>query len=183
MRVASARKEAGALLPVRPPPACALPPQAVRPDVAAQWDAVKNAPLTPQDVLVYSGARVHWRCPAGPDHAWSAVVRYRTSTRVMKKCPFCANRRLSVTNCLAEVEPLVAATFDAARNAPLTAADVVAVTTKPYYFTLAGGESVRVPVRQRLRAFRFHVARGVPPAAAATMKTPVFSHAPGQGRL
>ena len=159
---------------VRPQDAVAraLISQAVRPDVAAQWDAQKNHPLTPHDVLVNSHVRVHWRCTAGPDHAWSSILRFRTSTKHTKACPFCVNRRLSVTNSLATVAPAVAATFDAARNAPLTAADVVAVTTRPYYFIIDGGASLRAPVRARLFAYRYHIARGVPPDQAALMQAP-----------
>ena len=44
----------------------------VYPELAKQWDAVKNAPLTPADVTPHTHRKVWWKCPAG--HRWKAAV-------------------------------------------------------------------------------------------------------------
>lgn len=56
----------------------------LRPDLAAEWHAGKNHPLTPDRVVPGSGAKVWWRCDNG--HEWEAVVgsRHRGSG-----CPHC----------------------------------------------------------------------------------------------
>lgn len=142
---------------------------AVRPDLAAQWDTVKNGALTPHIVRAFSCTVVHWKCSAGPDHEWATQVRRRAYAEHITSCPFCANRRASITNCLETVAPLVAGAFDAARNAPLTPRDVVAATTKRVYFAVDGGRAVRESVRVRVAAFRARVAAGMDPARAAAL--------------
>jgi Probable Zinc-ribbon domain/Protein of unknown function (DUF559) len=60
-----------------------------RPDLAAEWDASKNGPLTPADVTVGSGRKAWWLCPRC-DHSWAAVVGSRTRGH---GCPACARTR------------------------------------------------------------------------------------------
>jgi hypothetical protein len=60
---------------------------------------------------------VWWKCDAGPDHEWQTAISNRHNNR----CPFCMNRRVSVTNSLAAVEPKVAAEWHPTRNGRLTA--------------------------------------------------------------
>ena len=91
------------------------------PAIAREWDAEKNAPLTPQSVSVCSNRKVWWRCPLG--HGYQALI----STRTMRNtgCPVCAGRKvLSGFNDLSTLEPLVAAQWHPTLNAPLTPADV-----------------------------------------------------------
>lgn len=60
-----------------------------RPDLAAQWDAIKNGPLTPANVTVGSGRKVWWLCPSS-NHSWAAVIASRTRGH---GCPECARTR------------------------------------------------------------------------------------------
>ncbi len=85
--------------------------------VARQWDARRNAPLTPRDVLPFSHKEVWWKCPKGPDHQWCARIRDRTHDG--RGCPFCSGRRLSVTNSLATVAPSVASDWHPTKNGSL----------------------------------------------------------------
>ncbi len=61
----------------------------IRPDLAAQWDMVKNGALTPQQVTANSNRRVWWRCER--EHSWQAQVSARTSRDC--GCPYCAGRK------------------------------------------------------------------------------------------
>lgn len=61
----------------------------VYPELAKQWDAVKNAPLTPADVTPHTHRKVWWKCPAG--HRWKTAVYSRAGAQE-NGCPVCAGR-------------------------------------------------------------------------------------------
>jgi positive regulator of sigma E activity len=92
----------------------------ISPEIAAEWHPTKNGDLTPATVTWGSGRRVWWKCPEGPDHEWQTAIANRHHNR----CPFCMNRKVSVTNSLAAVEPKVAAEWHPTRNGRLTAHDI-----------------------------------------------------------
>ena len=56
-----------------------------------EWDAKRNAPLTPEMVTRYSNRCVWWRCEKG--HSWKTPVRTRTHAAC--GCPYCAGRKVS----------------------------------------------------------------------------------------
>lgn len=58
----------------------------LRPEIAAQWFAERNLPLTPYDVVPGSEKEVYWKCSEG--HVWKASVCSRTSHRE-RGCPIC----------------------------------------------------------------------------------------------
>lgn len=64
----------------------------------------------------------HQKCNAGPDHEWQADVANRVAGG---GCPFCTNRRVSVTNSLATLHPRIAAQWHPTKNGTLTPGDVV----------------------------------------------------------
>jgi hypothetical protein len=97
------------------------------------WDADRNGSLTPWDVLPQSNKNVHWACDQGPDHRWRAAVY------MAKSCPFCANRRVSVTNSMSAVRPDMAAMWDAAKNGGASPAGVIATTTKRLHWRCSVG--------------------------------------------
>ena len=57
------------------------------PEVAAQWDYVRNAGLTPRDVLPSSKLSVFWICDFDPSHVWQARIANRTY--LQRGCPLC----------------------------------------------------------------------------------------------
>jgi cytochrome c1 len=116
------------------------------PELAAQWDAKKNGALTPHDVTSHSGRRVWWRCPEGPDHAWQAAI---TDRQKGPRCPFCANKRVSVTNSLAAVYPKMAAEWHPRKNGKLTPRDVSFGTVKRVWWRCASGHEWQISVSGR----------------------------------
>lgn len=58
----------------------------VRPDIADSWHPLKNAPLTPNDVVAGGHRKVWWRCKHG--HEWQATVGLRVNAGT--GCPKCA---------------------------------------------------------------------------------------------
>ena len=85
------------------------------PPLVEQWHP-RNS-LLPYQVSHGSARRVWWKCKAGPDHEWVAAVSNRTRGA---GCPFCTNRRPSVTNSLATCHPDIAAQWDHTRNGKLS---------------------------------------------------------------
>ena len=77
------------------------------PEIALEWHPRKNGKKTAATVVWSSGAKVWWQCPIAPDHEWRATVNARTSGG--SGCPFCAGRRVSVTNTVAAISPAFAA--------------------------------------------------------------------------
>jgi Probable Zinc-ribbon domain len=96
-----------------------------RPDLAAEWHPTRNGARTPAQVTAGSGHRVWWKCPRGPDHEWESPLYSRRSS---SGCPFCAGKRVSVTNSLATLFPSLAQQWHPTRNAELTPAQVTAGT-------------------------------------------------------
>jgi hypothetical protein len=93
-----------------------------------EWDAERNGILTPESVPAGSSRKIWWACALGPDHRWRASPNNRTSGGT--GCPFCANRRVSVTNCLAKCFPRVAAEWHSTRNGAARPEEVVASTAR-----------------------------------------------------
>jgi hypothetical protein len=85
----------------------------LRPDLAREWHPTKNGKLTPKDVRLHVRTLVWWRCPRGPDHEWRATIKTRVDGG---KCPCCAGRKLSITNCFAAKHPELAAQWHPTRN-------------------------------------------------------------------
>ena len=123
---------------------------ALYPDIAAEWDVGRNAPLTPRDVKPKSNKKVWWRCLVAADHRWQAQVNNRTRASG-GRCPFCSGRRASTTNSLAAVLPQLAAQWDHERNQELTPDDVTPGSHKEVWWAcpVVDDHRWRKPVNQR----------------------------------
>jgi predicted secreted protein len=98
------------------------------PTLVAEWHPTRNAGLDPREVSHGSGRKIWWKCPRGPDHEWRASASNRTAGQT--GCPFCAGRKVSVTNNLASVRPDLAAQWHPTRNGKLVPARIVAGSTR-----------------------------------------------------
>jgi hypothetical protein len=118
----------------------------VYPEIAAEWHPTKNGKLTPRDVTWGSGRRVWWKCPKGPDHEWATAIANRHAGN---RCPFCMNRRVSVTNCLAKVEPKIAAEWHPTKNGRLTPHHVTRGAGRLVWWRCQFGHEWRATVNHR----------------------------------
>jgi hypothetical protein len=116
------------------------------PKLAAQWDRRKNDKLTPAKVTVVFHGRVWWRCAAARDHAWEAPVNQRV---LSPNCPFCAGRRVSVTNSLARLFPKIVRDWNHSRNRAVTPADVLATANDLAWWRCPLGHEWRARIRER----------------------------------
>ena len=93
------------------------------PSIAKEWDAAKNVPLLPTQVISGTRRKVWWRCPKG--HSWRAAVYSRTTLGT--GCPVCTGRQaLAGENDLATLYPDIAAQWDEEKNGVLHPNNVTA---------------------------------------------------------
>jgi hypothetical protein len=95
----------------------------------------------------WSKKAVWWRCPRGPDHQWQA--RVAPTVRTNASCPFCRNRKVSVTNSLASLYPKIAREWHRTRNRSATPATVGATSDQPAWWRCPLGHEWRASVRDR----------------------------------
>lgn len=62
--------------------------QTINPNLAKEWNYIKNGGLTPIDVLPNSHKKVWWKCKNG--HEWQATIDHRNNGR---GCPYCSGRK------------------------------------------------------------------------------------------
>jgi hypothetical protein len=62
----------------------------IRPDLAKEWNPIRNGDLTPFDVTPASNRKVWWQCKLG--HEWKTTMIKRKIYGT--GCPFCAHRKV-----------------------------------------------------------------------------------------
>lgn len=110
--------------------------------LAAQWDAVKNAPLRPEEVTPGSHRKVWWRCRKG--HSWQAEIKSRHSG---KGCPVCAGRTAPGITDLKTVAPAAAVRWDPELNGRDTPDRVSAGSSRQAWWRCEKGHFWRSPIR------------------------------------
>jgi positive regulator of sigma E activity len=123
------------------------------PGLARQWHPTKNGDLTPANVVAASGKKVWWLYLERPDHEWPAVVGDRTSSRRPTSCPYCANKKVSVTNSLATLFPNVAAEWHPTKNGDLTPDQVIAGSNKIFWWQCSKDPTHEWPAKVMNRTF------------------------------
>ena len=98
------------------------------PQVASEWNYLKNGVLRPDTFTVYSDKKVWWKCSKG--HEWQATIANRNSG---SGCPYCAGRKVLIGyNDLQTQNPALVQEWDYTKNGNMT----------PYAFTANSGEKV-----------------------------------------
>jgi len=90
------------------------------------WHPLKNGDLNPSDVIAGANKKYWWICDQGPDHEWLATANSLVSAGT--RCPCCAHQKLSVTNSLETLYPLIAEEWHPSKNGDLNPSDVIAGT-------------------------------------------------------
>lgn len=87
-----------------------------KPQIAKDWNYIKNGSLTPDNVSIFSGKKVWWICNRG--HEWKATISGRSAEG--KGCPYCANKKLLPGfNDLHTVNPTLSKEWNKDRNGSL----------------------------------------------------------------
>lgn len=118
------------------------------PTIEKDWDAAKNKPLTPNQVISGTRRKVWWRCPKG--HSWRAAVYSRTTLGT--GCPVCTGRQaLAGENDLATLYPDIAAQWDEEKNGVLHPNNVTAGSNRRVWWKCEKGHSYRAMIAQRVQ--------------------------------
>lgn len=118
------------------------------PALAAEWDAAKNVPLLPTQVISGTRRKVWWRCPKG--HSWRAAVYSRTTLGT--GCPVCTGRQaLAGENDLATLYPDIAAQWDEKKNGALHPSNVTAGSNRRVWWRCEKDHSYRAVIAQRVQ--------------------------------
>ena len=88
----------------------------MHPELAREWNRVRNLGLHPWEVKPKSMALVWWRCRRG--HEWQETVHDRT--RRVSGCPYCAGVRAAAGTSLAALHPQLLSEWDHAHNGALS---------------------------------------------------------------
>ncbi len=123
------------------------------PEIAKEWHPTKNGDLKPENSTFGSGKKVWWKCPHGDDHEWKTAINNRTANK--RKCPFCANQKISKNNTLLINHPVIAKEWHPTKNGNLRPDKVVSESNKRVWWKCPKGDdhewmtSVILRVRQK----------------------------------
>ena len=99
------------------------------PEVMKFFDRKKNKGIDPRDAK--ADTLIHWRCKKGDDHKWRKAF---VKNHFDRFCPFCNNRKISKTNCLATLYPELAKEFHKTKNGKATPKTVIAATNQSFWW-------------------------------------------------
>lgn len=119
--------------------------QNLNPDLAKEWDLVKNGNRRPDSVTKYNNSKAWWLCDKG--HSWEATISDRSCG---SGCPYCSRKYLlSGFNDLMTKAPNLAAEWDYEKNFPLHPEDVMSCTGQYIWWKCKHGHSWRAKLAAR----------------------------------
>ncbi len=104
------------------------------PELVKEWHPTKNGDLKPESVSFGSKEDIWWKCLEGPDHEWLTKPNYRTGGKKITGCPFCAGKKVSVTNSLAINFPEIAKEWHPTKNLGKTPDEVLMKSSKEIWW-------------------------------------------------
>jgi hypothetical protein len=88
-----------------------------------------------------------WKCFKDVDHEWIASIANRLQHST--GCPFCSGKAVCKSNCLATVNPKLAAEWNYAKNNDLTPQDVTAGSNKRVWWLCEHGHEWKAMINDR----------------------------------
>ncbi len=119
------------------------------PNFMKEFHTTKNKELIPENVRVVKSPKVWWKCLKGEDHEWEQSVSDRVKNK--SKCPFCSNRKLSITNSLAKVRPDLAKEWHPTKNSSKTPHDYIFGTHKYVWWKCDNHHEWRTSIQFRTK--------------------------------
>jgi hypothetical protein len=107
-------------------PYCAVPPHRIGkknnlafkyPDIAKDWNYIKNVNITPYDIAPFSNQKLWWICPECGNDNWFVEQSSRINAKI--KCPICSGRSPTKENNLASIYPYLIDDWDYELNKKL----------------------------------------------------------------
>lgn len=95
------------------------------PEIALEWDNIKNGELTASQVFPNDNRKRWWICPEGHSYDMSPNARFRRFQMGQKSCPYCSGARVLVGfNDLLSKAPSIAAKWHPTKNGLLKPTEV-----------------------------------------------------------
>ena len=116
------------------------------PQLMEEWDYLRNDGVNPFHLLNVTAKKVWWKCKKG--HGWEAQVASRTMAK--NGCPYCANVKVCMDNCLATKSPQLTKEWNYSKN-KLTPADVVPNSGKKIWWKCVDNHEWEATVAHRSR--------------------------------
>jgi DNA-directed RNA polymerase subunit RPC12/RpoP len=116
----------------------------VNPSLAQEWHPTKNGKLDPSMVTCSSNKRVWWKGLCG--HEWDDTINHRNSGR---GCPFCAGKRVNITNCLATVNPELIRQWNFSKNKDISPYDITPGSDKIVWWICERGHEWKTQIKNR----------------------------------
>lgn len=120
--------------------------QSVFPDIAKEWDPIKNGANTPNDCTKASSKMVWWLCPK--NHSYQAKVLSRAWG---SNCPYCAGQKVCNENSLLNLFPDIAKEWHATKNGDLTPNDITKGSHKKAWWLCPKGHTYEAIVKNRTK--------------------------------
>ena len=123
---------------------------AKNPELAAEWDMERNAPLTPELFAPFSQKEVHWQCTKYSDHRWSEKIAVRSNNH---GCPFCSLHRVSGLSRLTIKNPQLAKEWHPTKNGEKRPEDYSAGSRESIWWQCPRRDYhvYQMPIQQRTR--------------------------------
>ena len=117
------------------------------PEIAKEWNYVRNGNLNPQNLTINSNKKVWWKCSKG--HEWQARIDHRNSG---SGCPYCAGKKvLKGFNDLQTINPALAEEWNYEKNNGLTPAEVTPNSNKKVWWKCGNGHEWQAIIGNRNR--------------------------------
>ena len=118
------------------------------PEIAKEWHPTLNGRLTPFDVSISSGKKIHWQCSKHKEHCWQTTV----CDRKRSNCPYCSNKKvLTGYNDLATTNPGLAKEWHPTKNGDEKPTDFTCGSKKKKWWMCKKGHSWKASIEGRNR--------------------------------
>jgi hypothetical protein len=119
----------------------------LNPKLAKEWHPTKNEKLTPNDFTTGSSRKkIWWICANG--HEWEAIVKSRSNGC---GCPYCSSQKVSKTNSLAAINPLLAKEWHPTKNGQLSSHHLTSSSGKIVWWICKKGHEYRSKVDNKAK--------------------------------
>lgn len=117
-----------------------------RPDLAAEWNESRNAPLKPSELFAGTAKKVWWKCQRG--HEWEASCAARSTRN--QGCPYCSGRRaIQGETDLASRNPRLVAEWNRGRNGSLLPSEISSGSSRKVWWQCEKGHEWEAAVYKR----------------------------------
>ncbi|PEN50110.1 hypothetical protein CN540_24165 [Bacillus toyonensis] len=116
------------------------------PQLVKEWHPTKNNELKPEHFKKGAHLKVWWICEKG--HEWESAIYSRTTG---VGCPYCANKRVCIDNCLATLNPELTKQWHPTKNGTLTPYDIVVGSYTKVWWVCEKGHEWETEVRNRTK--------------------------------